>query len=314
MLVNVTGAVALPDGSYLTSAHIVFRRIGATVAYDGYTLLPDEFTTLTDGSGNVDFDCYPGVYDATASAERGNIRWRFNVPEDLGPSVAFEDCIDIATPVLTASQVAVAIAAKDEAVAAAAAVNGRATLGGTANAITLTSPSSLATGLKLRFRATSQNSGATTIALNGGAAIACRTITGVALPSGYIRTDLDTEATYDGTYWVLGREAENGSNANGDYTKFAGGTMIARLRATVSAQTISTSYNGGFRMGTAATWTFPVAFSAAPRGSVSVVNGTAFGAILGTVGATTADWYATAVTSQTAADRTVDLIAVGRWF
>lgn len=123
MLVNVTGAVALPDGSYLTSAHIVFRRIGPTVAYDGYTLLPDEFTTLTDGSGWADFDCYPGVYDATASAARGNIRWRFNVPEDLGPSVAFEDCIDIATPVLTPSQVAEAVAAKDAAEAAAAVLN-----------------------------------------------------------------------------------------------------------------------------------------------------------------------------------------------
>lgn len=190
----------------------------------------------------------------------------------------------------------------------------RATVGGTANAIALTSPVALAIGAKLRFRAASQNTGAATIALNGGAAVACRTITGAALPSGYIRTDVDTEAVYDGTNWVLGREIERGSNANGEFAKFADGTMICTQRLTAAALAIATAYFGGFRSAAANVWTYPAAFTALPRVTATIVNGTAFGAILGTISATTADWYPTAVTSQAGTDRTVDLLAVGRWF
>lgn len=190
----------------------------------------------------------------------------------------------------------------------------RASVGGTANAIALTSPVAIATGARVRFRATAQNTGATTIALNGGAAVACRTITGVALPAGYVRTDVDTEAVYDGTYWVLGREIERGSGANGDYVKFADGTMICTHRMTAAALAVATAYFGGFRSATATVWTYPAAFSTTPRTMVSIVNGTSFGVILGTIAAVTADWYPTAVTSQTAADRTVDLVATGRWY
>lgn len=195
-----------------------------------------------------------------------------------------------------------------------AAPSSRATVGGTANAVALTSPVALATGAKLRFRAASQNTGAATIALNGGTAVACRTITGVALPAGYIRTDADTEAVYDGTYWVLGREIERGSGANGEYTKFADGMMICTHRLTAAALAIATAYFGGFRSAAANVWTYPAAFTAVPRVTAAIVNGTAFGAILGTISATTADWYPTAVTSQAGVDRTVDLLAVGRWF
>ncbi len=101
--------------------------------------------------------------------------------------------------------------------------------GGSANAITLTTGAGLSgtipTGLQLRFRAASANTGATTIALDGGSAIACRTVTGVALPAGYIRTNAETVATYDGAFWVLEREMEYGSNANGTFARYANGRM-----------------------------------------------------------------------------------------
>lgn len=147
----------------------------------------------------------------------------------------------------------------------------RATVGGTANAIALTSPVAIATGARVRFRATAQNTGATTIALNGGAAVACRTITGVALPSGYIRTDVDTEAVYDGTYWVLGREIERGSNANGEYTKFADGTMIC-YSPWLTSTGVTTAVGSTF-YSTTITWTYPAAFAAVgPASGVPVVN------------------------------------------
>lgn len=126
------------------------------------------------------------------------------------------------------------------------------TYGGTANAITLTGAlpagaSSVPTGTQVRFRATAANTGATTINLDGVGAVACRTITGVALPSGYIRADVDTIASFDGTYWVLDRQIEHGVNANGNFVRLADGTQSCRAR-------IAGSSSG------AVTWTFPAAF------------------------------------------------------
>lgn len=106
-------------------------------------------------------------------------------------------------------------------------------ISGTANAIVLTtSPASVAqvslqVGTQVRFRASAANTGATTINWGGTGVKSCRTITGVALPAGYIRTDVDTVATYDGTYFVVQREIERGSNANGLYVRWADGTQIA---------------------------------------------------------------------------------------
>lgn len=141
-------------------------------------------------------------------------------------------------------------------------------VGGTANAITLTTGAGITgtppTGLRLWFRASSANTGATTIALDGGTPIACRTVTGVALPSGYIRTDVDTEAYFDGTHWILKREIQRGSNANGEFVRFADGTQIV-----VQPFTYNFGDNRGLRTGSN---TFPAAFSELPvLAGVSVV-------------------------------------------
>jgi hypothetical protein len=88
----------------------------------------------------------------------------------------------------------------------------RVTYGGTANAITLTTGAgfsgTIPTGLELRFLAGAANTGDTTIAVDGGSPIACRTsATGAVLPAGYIRTAgsgyRETVATYDGTNWIV---------------------------------------------------------------------------------------------------------------
>lgn len=135
---------------------------------------------------------------------------------------------------------------------------GRATYGGTANAITLATGAGLSgtipTGMELRFRATSANTGATTIAVDGGSAIACRTRTGVALPADYIRTDVDTIARFDGTYLVLSREVEQGSNANGEYTRHADGSQTCWTKLVIKPASDATT---GIK---SATWTFPATF------------------------------------------------------
>lgn len=123
------------------------------------------------------------------------------------------------------------------------------TYGGTADAITLTSANlkaggTLIAGMKFRFKATTTNTGATTIAVDGGAATACVTPTGVALPAGFIRTDVITECEYDGSSFVVSRKIESGSNTDGEYVRYEDGTqecwqtyefVSSQLRVTFSA-------------------------------------------------------------------------------
>lgn len=89
-----------------------------------------------------------------------------------------------------------------------------ATVGGTADAITLTSGqnlSSLVTGQSIRFMAASANTGGTTINVDGLGAVTAADTSGEALSAGYIRTDADTTITYDGTNWVVERLPEFGT-------------------------------------------------------------------------------------------------------
>ncbi len=145
------------------------------------------------------------------------------------------------------------------------------TYGGTANAITLTSVqpfTALATGAQVRFLATAANTGATTINLDSRGAVACVTVTGAALPSGYIRTGVWTFAWYNGTNWVVDRLPEYGAGApgaNGDYERLAHGVQRCwRIGL-------------GFDAVTDRTWTYPMAFAASPAVQGTVVTTTETG-------------------------------------
>lgn len=190
------------------------------------------------------------------------------------------------------------------------------TYGGTANAITLTGAlptgaSSVPIGTQVRFRATAANTGATTISLDGLSAVACRTVTGVALPSGYIRTDADTVATFDGTYWVLDRQIERGSNANGEYIRLADGAQICTHAITGSA---TTTASGSIYTSGDDTWTFPAAFAS--------TTGLAFAGTSNFVGRWLNIYAATTTTatirqfnaSSNASTPTLRLLAIGRWY
>jgi hypothetical protein len=56
---------------------------------------------------------------------------------------------------------------------------------------------------------------------------------------------------------------ESGSNADGEWTRWADGTQICRFNQTVTDQSISNAYGSLLYQGTR-TWTFPVAFIVAP--------------------------------------------------
>ena len=145
----------------------------------------------------------------------------------------------------------------------------RCTVGGSANARTITTGLSLAslpTGIRLRARFASANTGATTFNVDGLGAIACRTPRGDALPSGFIRTGIDTVFEYDGTFWVVYRAVERGSNANGEFTRWEDGTMICTIGVLFSNEASNT--------GTIiARWPYPANFA---PGSNARVTGTLY--------------------------------------
>jgi hypothetical protein len=105
---------------------------------------------------------------------------------------------------------------------------------------------------------------------------------------------------------------ERGSNANGEYVKFANGTMFCSMSRSV-AVTIAIAYFGGFRSGGIEV-IFPASFAAAPVCSVNSVDVTSFGASTSTTSSTSTFFCFTSVTSQTSATRNAHILAEGRWF
>lgn len=143
-----------------------------------------------------------------------------------------------------------------------------ATAGGTANAITLSInhiPSRLTAytqGDKVRARIGATNTGAATLAVDGLSAVNVVTVTGAALPAGYIRTDVDTEFTYNGSAWVASRERELGSNANGSFTRHADGTLECFTSMTETSGAVSAD-GVIYSSTTPTTWTLPAALISA---------------------------------------------------
>ncbi|WP_146038596.1 hypothetical protein [Paracoccus sp. SY] len=189
---------------------------------------------------------------------------------------------------------------------------GWATYSGTANAIVLTAGYvSLLRGTQVRFRATAANTGAATINLDGLGARQCRTITGAPLPSGYILTDADTVATYDGTYWVLDRQTERGINANGEYVRFGDGTQVCTHVLTNLPDPAAAW--GSLYISTETVWNFPSSFLGAPYADASVRFGGGIFAKCRPNGATSAS--VSLISGQSLPNtRVADTIAIGRWF
>lgn len=106
------------------------------------------------------------------------------------------------------------------------------TVGGTANAITLTSGlsiGSLAAGQGVRFLAGSTNAGAVTLNLDGLGAAAATDYAGAALPAGFVVSGRYYEAVYTGSAWVLWPASLNPlallSTGSLGYAAGAGGTV-----------------------------------------------------------------------------------------
>ena len=185
------------------------------------------------------------------------------------------------------------------------------TYGGTANAITLApayARSAYVVGDEFRFRATATNTGATTINVGGLGVKTAVTVTGVALPAGYIRTDVDTVCVYDGTRFVVQREVEYGSNANGSFIKSANGVLDCYC----TNQNVAASNVFGAVFGSdLVNFTFPVAFSATPK-IVPLSNSSGGWAISSTP--TTSAVGLFAISPLTGTSVLIGCAANGRWY
>jgi hypothetical protein len=135
--------------------------------------------------------------------------------------------------------------------------------------------------------------------------------TGTTVPGAYVRTDLDTILTFDGTNFRAGREIERGSNANGGYVRFEDGTQICSHALTCAAT--NTALGSIFRSNDES-WTYPVAFSTTDGLTVkpSVQTGGRWANVFTT---NTNNCTFRQFNAQTnASTSTIKLEATGRWY
>lgn len=152
-------------------------------------------------------------------------------------------------------------------------------------------------------------------------------------------SDDDKVYIYDGTAWVemfhqgsiigtvsqsggipTGGLLEYGSNANGEYMRFADGTQICWRRIALTAQDINTAYGSLYRSGNilAGAQTYAASFSAAPTCEVTVhTEGlTTMQAVGGTGDVNNTPSTAYAVNTSAVTNRNIfaNYVAVGRWY
>ncbi|MFD2641875.1 hypothetical protein [Pseudomonas japonica] len=109
---------------------------------------------------------------------------------------------------------------------------------------------------------------------------------------------------------------ERGSNANGDYVKFADGSMICFLNISVTDQAINSQYTAGVYQGTRA-WFYPVSFAVPPTVTpgaftwAGAANWSGLASVPSTVSVLLRGFDAVARAAGTPVQ--ISAVAVGRW-
>lgn len=111
---------------------------------------------------------------------------------------------------------------------------------------------------------------------------------------------------------------ERGSNANGEYTRFADGTQICTKKVSGFAA-INTAWGGGFISASVLAGPWPAGFATLPSVSAGHDGGATatVGALVGQNGATVSsagNYFLYRGTSLATTDISVTLTAIGRWF
>lgn len=109
-----------------------------------------------------------------------------------------------------------------------------------------------------------------------------------------------------------GAVIERGTNANGDYTRFADGTQIC-TRATLSAANANTALGSLFRSSANITWSFPAAFSVAPTVTVDCTDADSWATCAAAPATTSVSIRALSAVTKSGA-LAIRAMAIGRWF
>lgn len=139
--------------------------------------------------------------------------------------------------------------------------------------------------------------------------------TGLGLKSASMADILGTVSQSGGV--PTGAIIERGSNANGEYVRYADGTQICSIVMPTTSHNVSTAV-GALYSSDAQTWTFPVAFSGIPavfgmigRGAVDPYK-TFYSTY--TRSATQHSYFIVCTTSSSGVGLQGSLVAIGRWF
>lgn len=137
---------------------------------------------------------------------------------------------------------------------------------------------------------------------------------GLGLRSGAVADIVGAVSMLNGV--PAGAIIERGSNANGDYVKFADGTMICMLNISVTDQAINSQYTTGVYQGTRS-WFFPVSFVVAPAVAPGAftwsgaANWSGLGSVPSTAAVVLRGFDAVPRAAGTAVQ--ISAIAIGRW-
>ena len=108
---------------------------------------------------------------------------------------------------------------------------------------------------------------------------------------------------------------QRGSNANGEFVRYADGTQICTLSITVTDQAIDTAYGSLYQ--SIRSWTFPVSFSSPPSVTCGKARwGTAanWSGVSATTSNTTTFRFWDTRSRALGTDMLIEAIAIGRWY
>lgn len=164
-------------------------------------------------------------------------------------------------------------------------------------------------GLKITDTGGTFNAICATSAYNSGTGLTTVTVAGDTIDSG-ISVVLYAVNQHTGAIW------ESGSNANGEYIKFANGTMICQKSVTTDNAT--NTWGSLYQSGSKSVGTFPAAFIEIPYCNMMWIqgsNGLAMPAMSsGALSETTGPNIAIVRPITHAYGGTVNITAIGRWF
>lgn len=109
---------------------------------------------------------------------------------------------------------------------------------------------------------------------------------------------------------------ESGNNTNGNYVKYADGTMICYGNISFSKQCNNALTNGGYRngYGDVSLLTFPQTFTTTPMVSITPTSTNCIGASVNIVDGTNFNvYFVTQNNESTASTKTATYIAIGKW-